>query len=104
MVRPQTPSKTLLTCLLFVGIVPLSTVAQVKDVQPAPVPHDYSKEAYVVERYSTRMVAETDGSGTREVTAEVRMLADAGVKAFAVLRFIYTSVNEVVDVDYVQRA
>jgi len=87
--------------LLFAGIV-LPTVAQVKDVQPPPTPHDYSKEAYVVERYSTRMVAETDGSGTREVTAEVRMLADAGVKAFAVLRFIYTSVNEVVDVDYVR--
>jgi tetratricopeptide (TPR) repeat protein len=62
----------------------------------------YSKEAYVIERYSMRFTAEADGTGTREVTAEVKVLADAGVKAFGVLSFAYTSSNEVVDIDYVR--
>jgi len=38
----------------------------------------------------------------REVAAEVKILADAGVKAFAVLSFTYKSANEVVDIDYVR--
>jgi tetratricopeptide (TPR) repeat protein/transglutaminase-like putative cysteine protease len=63
---------------------------------------DYSKEAYVVERYFTRVVMENDGSGIRELTSEVKMLAEAGVKTFAVLSFTYTSANEVVEVDYVR--
>ena len=37
-----------------------------------------------------------------DYTVEVRVLAEAGVKAFAVLNFIYTSANEVVDVDFVR--
>lgn len=69
--------------------------------KPAP-PQDYSKEAYVIEKLETRVTEEADGSGTRELTAEVKMLAEAGVKAFAVLSFTYTSANEVVDVDYVR--
>lgn len=68
---------------------------------PAQVP-DFSKEAYVIERLYTRIDAENEGTGTRELTAEIRVLADAGVKAFAVLNFTYTSDNEVVDVDYVR--
>jgi Domain of Unknown Function with PDB structure (DUF3857) len=32
----------------------------------------------------------------------VRILADAGVKAFAVMSFTYSSADEVVDVDYVR--
>jgi hypothetical protein len=70
-----------------------------KQNPPAP---DFSKEAYVIERFYTRVTAESDGTGTRELTAEVKMLADAGVKAFAVLSFTYTSANEVVDIDYVR--
>ncbi len=63
---------------------------------------DYSKEALVIERLSTKITEEDDGTGAREVTAEVKMLAEAGVKAFAVLSFIYTSANEAVDFDYVR--
>ncbi len=68
----------------------------------ALAPQDFSKEAYVIERFATHIVAENDGTGTREVTAEVKMLADAGVKAFAVLNFTYTSANEAVEIDYVR--
>jgi hypothetical protein len=103
------PLKTLLTLFLLAGISPLPAIAQapsqpapVKDEKPATTVHDYSKEAFVIERYSTRISAEADGTGTRETTAEVKVLADAGVKAFAVLNFTYTSANEVVDIDYVR--
>jgi len=61
-----------------------------------------SREAYVIERVYTRISGENDGTGTRESEAEIRMLADAGVKAFAVLNFTYTSANEVVEIDYVR--
>jgi hypothetical protein len=69
---------------------------------PPPPPQDYSKEAYVIERSHMQMIAEVDGTGTRQLTAEVRILADAGVKEFAVLNFTYTSANEAVDVHYVR--
>jgi tetratricopeptide (TPR) repeat protein/transglutaminase-like putative cysteine protease len=69
--------------------------------KPAPA-QDYSKEAYVIEKLQTRVTAEADGGGNRELTAEVKVLAEAGVKAFAVLNFTYSSANEVVDVDYVR--
>ena len=73
-----------------------------KDQKPGPASRDYSKEAYIIEHYLTRMSAEADGTGTREITAEVKMLAEAGVKTFAVLNFTYTSANEAVDIDYVR--
>ena len=96
-------SKTGLAVLLFAAIPLSSLPAQVKDGgKPAPAAQDFSKEAYVIEKLNTRIVAEDDGSDTRELTAEIRILADAGVKAFAVLSFPYTSANEVVDVDYVR--
>ena len=38
----------------------------------------------------------------REHSAEIKIVADAGVKDFAVLNFTYTSANEAVDVDYVR--
>ena len=57
---------------------------------------DFSKEAYIIERFATHIVAENDGTGTRELTAQVKVLAEAGVKAFAVLDFVYTSANEAV--------
>jgi transglutaminase-like putative cysteine protease len=78
-------------------------VAQVKVPQKSTTPPaDYSKEAFVIEKLYTRVNAADDGTNTRAVTAEIKIQADAGVKAFAVLSFTYTSANEVVDVDYVR--
>ena len=68
----------------------------------APVSTDYSKEAYVIEQLHTVVAEQADGTGTREYTSVIRILAEAGVKAFAVLNFTYTSANETVDVDYVR--
>lgn len=88
-------SKTLLTLLFLAGIARLFSVAQapapgqmpaqVTSEKPAPPAQDYSREAFPIERYSTRISAENDGTGTREITAELKMLAQAGVKTFAVL-------------------
>ncbi|HSY91978.1 MAG TPA: DUF3857 domain-containing protein [Candidatus Binatus sp.] len=71
-------------------------------LSPASASPDYSKEAYVIEKMHTVIVEQADGTGTREHTAVIRILAEAGVKAFAVLNFTYTSANETVEVDYVR--
>ncbi len=89
-----------LLLLLACGALP-GSLAQAPE-KPAPQPQDYSKEAYVIERSHMRVTAEADGTGTRQLTGEVKILADAGVKEFAVLNFTYTSANEAVDVDYVR--
>jgi len=102
------PRKIVLAAFALGGLGLCSAYAQVKppektpDKPSTPAAQDFSKEAYVLERYAMVIKAESDGTGTREATAEIKMLADAGVKAFAVLNFVYTSANEVVDVDYVR--
>ncbi|MGB6974160.1 MAG: DUF3857 domain-containing protein [Terracidiphilus sp.] len=68
----------------------------------APKPPDFSQEALVFDRLYTRIRMEADGTGTRETTARIRILADAGVKAMAVLTFTYTASNEEVDIGYVR--
>ena len=92
-----------LASLLFAALTISSAPAQgnADQKQPAATP-DFSKEAYVIERVTTRVRAENDGTGTREASAAIKILADAGVKAFAVLNFTYTSANEQVEIDYVR--
>jgi hypothetical protein len=86
--------------LLFVGTG--LSFASAQAPAPKQIPSDFSKEAYVIEHLSSTIRAEKDGTGTREITAAIRVLADAGVKTFAVLNFTYTSDNEVMDIDYVR--
>ncbi|MGD0830395.1 MAG: DUF3857 and transglutaminase domain-containing protein, partial [Terracidiphilus sp.] len=43
-----------------------------------------------------------DGTGVRETTSRVRVMADSGVKAMAVLVFTYTASNQQVDIGYVR--
>src|ERR1700751_212812 len=100
-------SKQWFAALLLLGVSFLPGRAQEASQakvteKPLSAPSDFSKEAYVIERIVTRVSAEADGSGVREISAEVRMLADAGVKGFAALNFTYTSANEVVEIDYVR--
>lgn len=63
---------------------------------------DVSKEAVVFDKLITRIREEADGTGTRETTARIRILADAGVKEMAVLAFTYTASNQQVDIGYVR--
>jgi len=84
-----------------------ATGAQKSNPSPAAAkadssPQDFSKQAYVIDQLYTHINEESDGTGTRELTAQVHVLAEAGVKAFAVLSFTYSSANEVVEIDYVR--
>jgi hypothetical protein len=45
---------------------------------------------------------EADGTGTRESTTRVHVLADSGVKQMAVLTFTYTASNQQVEIGYVR--
>lgn len=101
------PSKQWVSALLLFGVSLSLVLAQDKGpdkggAKHLTAPSDFSKEAYVIERLATREAAEADGTATREVSGEVRVLADAGVKAFAVLNFTYTSANQAVEIDYVR--
>jgi transglutaminase-like putative cysteine protease len=69
---------------------------------PAAKPPDFSKEALVFDKTYTRIRFEDDGTGTRETTGRVHILAEAGVKTMAVLTFTYTASNQQVDVAYVR--
>jgi transglutaminase-like putative cysteine protease len=89
--------------LLLLAAACSSVSAQVSpSAKPSLSAPDFSKEAYVIEEISTRITAEQDGTGTKETSARIKIVADAGVKAFAVLNFTYTSANEVVEIDYVR--
>jgi len=63
---------------------------------------DYSKEAFLDEHDSTKVVFENDGSNTRELTARVKIQSDAGVQRYGVLTFSYQSAVETVDINYVR--
>lgn len=59
-------------------------------------------EAIIIERLVTRAKWDSDGTGTRETTAIMRVQSEAGVQGLAVLSFPYTSENETVEMDYVR--
>ena len=68
----------------------------------ASKPPDLSKEALVFDQYRTRIHMDADGTGTRETTARIRILADAGVKAMAILPFTYSVSFQQLDIAYVR--
>lgn len=87
-------SRTRLVAALLITVSFAPALAQKPAERPNITGPDFSKEAYTIERLACRISAEGNGTGSREVTAEVKILADAGVKTFAVLNFTYTSANE----------
>lgn len=68
----------------------------------APKAPDLSKQAIVFDKVYSRVREEADGTGTKEATVRVRILAEAGVKMMAVLNFAYTASNQQVDIGYVR--
>ena len=63
---------------------------------------DFSKEGLVLERVSTKIRVEADGTGSRETVSRAHVLADSGVKALAVLAFTYTASNQQIEISYVR--
>lgn len=88
----------------------VTSAAQTKPAEPqaappapaAAKPGDISKEALVFDKLYVRVREESDGAGTRQTTARVRVLADAGVKSMAVLAFTYTASSQQIDIAYVR--
>ena len=99
--------RSLLSLVGFALLVSILSTAQstgVASAEPssAAANPDYSKDGVIVEHYTTRVVYDGDGTGTREIAAMVRMQAEAGVHNFAVLAFPYANANENVELDYVR--
>ena len=61
-----------------------------------------AKQAYVFEHSSLRASFDANGTGVKEWSAQIKVLADAGVQKLAVLNFTYASANETVEFDYVR--
>lgn len=61
-----------------------------------------AQEAAVIQRTSTRVVFQVDGSGWRENTAEIKIQSEAGVQQMGVIRFSYAKDNESVEIGYVR--
>jgi hypothetical protein len=62
----------------------------------------FSGEALVLEKMSTRVREEADGTGFREQSTRVHIQSEAGVKAMAVLVFTYAASNQQIDIAYVR--
>lgn len=63
---------------------------------------DYSQEAVVYESYRTVERFENDGTGSKNVTARVRVQSEAGVGQLGQLVFGYNAANQKFDIDYVR--
>lgn len=95
---------SLCLCSLAQDKAPATTLAVTAPTTAASVakPSDQSKEAVVFDKLYTKIRQEGDGTGTRQTTARIRVMADAGVKQLAVLTFTYTASNQQIDIGYVR--
>jgi Flp pilus assembly protein TadD len=78
------------------------TKAANQDSSVAAGDHDYSKEAFVIERLSARFRFENDGTGRKESIFRVRVQSEAGVQRWGQLRFGYNSADESMEIPYVR--
>jgi tetratricopeptide (TPR) repeat protein len=62
---------------------------------------DYSKEPFVIERYSTAARFENDGTGQQILTVRLRVQSEAGAQQLHQLVFKYDSANEQMEVRFV---
>jgi tetratricopeptide (TPR) repeat protein len=97
-----------LIALVAAPILALSFSAQAQTAAPAaasakPEPkHDYSQEAYVIEKYRSVYRFEDDGTGRKETIARIRVQSEAGVQQWGQIQFGYNSANERVEIAYVR--
>ena len=72
-----------------------------KAVEEAKTP-DYSQDPWVIEAQKTTYRFENDGTGTREMTARIRVQSDAAVQALGQLVVGYSAGVENVEIKYVR--
>jgi Flp pilus assembly protein TadD len=63
---------------------------------------DFSQEAFVIEKVVTRMRFESDGTGSKETVARIRVQSEAGVEQWGQVVIGYSSANEKVEIPYVR--
>jgi tetratricopeptide (TPR) repeat protein len=84
----------------------VSKPAQSKPADAASKPeeskHDYSQEAFVVERLRSTYHFESDGTGRKEMVARIRVQSEAGVQQWGQIQAGYNSANERVEIVYVR--
>jgi transglutaminase-like putative cysteine protease len=83
----------------FLSISALRAGAQ---TPAAATPPDNSKESAIYESLRTALRFENDGTATRETTGQVRIQSEAGVQAYGLLTFGYSSASEQIDISYVR--
>lgn len=64
--------------------------------------HDYSKEPFVIESISTKLVFANDGTYASDTTAQIRIQSQAGIQNFSLLTFPYASANGNLEIPYVR--
>ena len=83
----------------FVSITALNGGAQTPAGATSP---DNSKESAIYESLRTALRFENDGTATRETTGQIRIQSEAGVQAYGLLTFGFSSANEQIDIGYVR--
>ena len=69
---------------------------------PEQPKHDYSQEAFVVEKLHSTYRFENDGTGRKETIARIRVQSEAGVQQWGQIQLGYNSANERVEIAYVR--
>ncbi|HEV2615317.1 MAG TPA: DUF3857 domain-containing protein [Candidatus Acidoferrales bacterium] len=90
--------------LAFFSPAPRALHAQKVATQspPARTPSAKAAEPFVIERYSTKVRFETDGTGERLQEMRVKVTNDAGVKQLHTLTFDYNSAHETFALAYLR--
>lgn len=99
--------RILFFCLIVLqvrGLRAVSALAQTASstAKPLATRANYTKEAFVIERYDTRYIFHADGTGEETVTVVVRMQSQAGIQQFGNLSLAYASANQQAEIPYVR--
>lgn len=70
--------------------------------QTAGTPADYSKQAAIYEKISTKMNFENDGTTTQEYFARIKLQSQAALQSLGTVRLSYAASDGGVEIDYVR--
>ena len=76
---------------------PSDTASKAEEKKP-----DYSSESFVIEHLKSSYHFNSDGTGSKELTARIRVQSEAGVQQWGQLQMGYNSANERVEIQYVR--
>jgi len=98
-------------CILTLLVLPSAGAQQVAQTRPqtaetlrsgAVITGKYSTEPYVIEKYTTALRFEDDGTAERTITARIRIQNDAAAKQFSELSFAFDANAEELKVAFVR--